>query len=182
MSVQEDIQLVRRLKQDDLTAFDALYLKYYALLCTNAFFFLKDEQEAKDLVQTLFLDLWDKQLYMNFHDDLRGYLFRAVKNRCLNHLAKQRIRNKREQGFTKIALQEEAGISTLEHNDDHYSRLHTALDEMPVQKRAAIRMVYLHGKKYRDAAAVMRISINSLKTHLQTGLRILRGEINSKIN
>jgi RNA polymerase sigma-70 factor (ECF subfamily) len=60
--------------------------------------------------------------------------------------------------------------------------LQEVLDEMPGQKRTAIQMVYLHGKRYQDAADTMKISINSLKTHLKTGLKILRGEINSKIN
>jgi RNA polymerase sigma-70 factor (ECF subfamily) len=182
MPFQEDTQLVQRLRGGDLSAFDELYLKYYALLCTNAYFFLKNEQEAKDLVQTLFLDLWDKQLYNNFHEDVRGYLFRAVKNRCMNHFARQKIRTKKEQGYTAIILQEEDGLPPLEANGDCYGQLHSALEEMPSQKKAAIRMVYLHGKKYQDAADTMRISINSLKTHLRTGLRILRGEIKSRIN
>jgi RNA polymerase sigma-70 factor (ECF subfamily) len=181
MSFQEDTQLVYRLREGDLSAFDALYLKYYTLLCTNAYFFLKNEQEAKDLVQNFFLDLWDKQLYMNFHDDLKGYLFRAIKNRCLNHFAKQKIRSKKEGGFARI-VRDEAAIPPAEVNEDDYRHLHAALEEIPLQKRAAIRMVYLHGKKYQDAADAMRISINSLKTHLRTGLRILRGEIKSKIN
>jgi|SRR5579859_6407467 len=181
MPFPEDTQLLHRLKGGDLTAFDALYLKYYALLCTNAYFFLRNEQEAKDLVQSLFLDLWDKQLYRNFHDDIKGYLFRAVKNRCINQLERQRIRIKREKGFTAIALQDQE-VAPIDEADKDYWQLHSALREMPSRKRAAIRMVYWQDKKYQDAADTMRISINSLKTHLRTGLRILRGELKSKIN
>jgi len=53
---------------------------------------------------------------------------------------------------------------------------------MPDQKKTANQMVYSHGKRYQDAADAIRISINSPKTHLKTGLKVLRGEINSKIN
>src|SRR5881392_2180521 len=107
MLAQQDIQLLYRLKKGDLTAFDELYLKYYKLLCTSAYFFLKNEQEAKDLVQTLFLDIWDKQLYEHFHDDIKGYLFRAIKNRCLNHLRRQKVQCKQHKGYA--AFQDDAG-------------------------------------------------------------------------
>jgi len=163
-----------------MTAFDELYLHYYKILCTSAFFYVKNEQEAKDLVQTLFLDIWEKQLYRHFHEDIRGYLFRAVKNRCINHLKWQKVQDRRQQGYA--ALQELAGTSPVEDPPDGCQQLQLALDDMAGQKRMAIQLVYVHGKRYQEAANDMRISINSLKTHLKTGLKFLRGEIKSKIN
>jgi RNA polymerase sigma-70 factor (family 1) len=181
MSSPQDIALASRLKEGDLSAFDELYLKYYTLLCASAFFFLKNGQEAKDLVQSLFLDIWDKQLYVHFHDDIKGYLFLAIKHRCLNYLKKQKVETRRWKGYA--ALQDDAGAALYEEGGvDYHQQLHAALEEMPEQKKKAIQMVYLHGKRYQDAADTMRISINSLKTHLKTGLKFLRGEINSKIN
>ena len=180
MLAQQDIQLLYRLKEGDLTAFDELYLNYYKLLCTSAFFYIKNEQEAKDLVQSLFLDIWDKQLYRHFHEDIRGYLFRAIKNRCINHLKWQKVRDRRNKGYA--ASQDLTGVLYAEATPDSYQQLHIALEDMAGQKKLAIQMVYMHGKRYQEAADDMRISINSLKTHLRTGLKILRGEIKSKIN
>lgn len=180
MLAQQDIQLLYRLKEGDLTAFDELYLNYYKLLCTSAYFYVKNEQEAKDLVQSLFLDIWDKQLYRHFHEDIRGYLFRAIKNRCINHLKWQKVQDRRNKGYA--ASQDLTGISYAEAAPDSYQQLHIALEDMAGQKKLAIQMVYMHGKRYQEAADDMRISINSLKTHLRTGLKILRGEIKSKIN
>jgi RNA polymerase sigma-70 factor (ECF subfamily) len=180
MPAQHDIELLLRLRQGDLTAFDELYLKYYKLLCTSAFFFLKSEPEAKDLVQSLFLDIWDKQLYVNFHDDVKGYLFRAIKNRCLNHLKRQKLQSEGNAGYA-IFYDEMVGAGG-DGRADSLRHVETVLEDMPGQKRAAIQMVYMHGKGYQDAANAMRISINSLKTHLKTGLKILRGEVNSKVH
>ena len=180
MPSEQDILLVSRLKEGDLTAFDELYLKYYKLLCVSAYFFLKNEQESKDLVQNLFLDIWDRQLYIQFHDDIKGYLFRAIKNRCLNCIKKQKLQYQRQKGYAQ--LQDDAAVPYAEGLSDYYQQLHAAMDDMPDQKRAAIQMVYMQGKRYCDAAHSMRISINSLKTHLKTGLKVLRGEINSKIH
>jgi len=179
MPAPQDTALICRLKEGDLSAFDELYLKYYTLLCTSAFFFVKNAAEAKDLVQNLFLDVWDKRLYMHFHEDIKGYLFLAVKHRCINHLKKQKVQERHEKGYSVLQEEAEPGWAP---GEEHYQRLHSLLEQMPDQKKTAIQMVYIHGKRYQDAADTMRISINSLKTHLKTGLKFLRGEINSKIN
>lgn len=178
MHHQQDKALLARLREEDPSAYDALYLKYYRLLCTSAFFFLRNEQEAKDLVQNLFLDIWDKKLFLQFHEDIKGYLFRAVKNRCLNYIEKQQTRNRHCKQYTD--MQEEYSLPETEQQADHYQELYNVLEEMPRQKKNAIQFVYLHGKPYNEAAHSMGISINSLKTHLKTGLRILRGEIKTR--
>lgn len=178
MHHQQDIALLLRLRDEDPAAYDALYLKYYKLLCVSAYFFLKNEQEARDLVQNLFLDIWDKKLYLHFHEDVKGYLFRAVKNRCINHIEKLQTQNRHRKQFA--AIQDEYSLPASEQPTEQYEELYHALEEMPNQKRAAIQFVYLHGKRYNEAAHTMGISINSLKTHLKTGLRILRGEIKTK--
>src|SRR5882672_1752908 len=118
MLAQQDIQLLYRLKEGDLTAFDELYLNYYKLLCTSAYFYVKNEQEAKDLVQSLFLDIWDKQLYRHFHEDIRGYLFRAIKNRCINHLKWQKVQDRRNKGYA--ASQDLTGVPYAEAAPDSY--------------------------------------------------------------
>ncbi|MFC0774989.1 RNA polymerase sigma factor [Terrimonas alba] len=180
MQQQEDIQIVEQLKNGDLSAYDNLFVKYYKLLCISAYFFLKDEQEAKDLVQTFFLDIWEKKLYLHFHDEIKGYLFRAVKNRCINEISKQKTRNKNHKAFTDL---QDAKSSPHDEGPDYYGQMQGALEGMTGQKKVAIQMVYLKGKRYQEAADEMGISINSFKTHLKSGLKILRlGEKNNKNN
>lgn len=172
MQPPQDIEIIVSLKDGDLTAYDTLFTKYYKPLSASAYFMLRDEQEAKDLVQTLFIDIWEKKLYLQFHDDVKSYLYRAVKNRCLNQLSKQKTMEKNYESFAK--LQESETVETIEPLPDYYGQLRTALEDIAFQKRMAIQMVYIKGKKYQDAADEMGISINSFKTHLKSGLKILR--------
>ena len=170
--LQQDTHIVERLKQGDLSAYDALYIKYYKLLCVNAYFFLKDEQDAKDLVQIFFIDIWEKKIYLQFHDDIKGYLYRAIKNRCFNHISKQNTRDKNHSAFAE--LQDKIIWDSNEKVPDHIGQLNNTLQNISCQKRAAVEMVYIKGKKYQEAADEMGISINSFKTHLKSGLKILR--------
>ncbi|MEO6229535.1 MAG: sigma-70 family RNA polymerase sigma factor [Ferruginibacter sp.] len=169
---QQDTQIVERLKNGDLSAYDTLFVKYYKLLCVSAYFFLQDEQESKDIVQTFFIDIWEKKIYLQFQDDIKGYLHRAIKNRCFNHISKQKTRDKNHHAFAE--MQDKAVESYKEPVPDYYIQLNNTLQGIACQKRVAIEMAYLKGKSYQEGADEMGISINSFKTHLKSGLKILR--------
>lgn len=172
MLPQQDAILLARLRNNDVDAFDELYLKYFKLLCASAYFLLKNEGEAKDIVQNLFVDIWEKKLFNNFHDDVKGYLFLSVKNRCLNLIKSGKVKKRREE-WSAVG---QAHCTDTEQPDetDYSEKLKYVLANMKGQKQRAVRMVYLDGKKYKDAAQQMGISVNSLKTHLKSALKTLR--------
>ena len=175
MNHQPDSYLLTLLKSGDIKAFDRLFMKYYKLLCANAYYLLRDEQEAKDIVQVFFVEMWEKKLFMGLEGDIKGYLYRAVQNRCLNQQRKQLTEQKRQERFVQSREMHEVEEQWLENE---HAVLQDALLAMPVQRREALQLVYFQDKKYSEAASVMGISINSLKTHLKIGLRVLRARLN----
>lgn len=177
MEEQQDILLLQRLNAGDKSAYDAIFLKYYRMLCTNAYFILQDESAAKDLVQQFFLEMWDKQLYQQLHGEIKGYLFRAVQNRCLNLLKKQEYQQRELEAY---GLQLERDMIPESRSVVLYQQVVSAMSELPVQRQQAFRLVYLQQKKYQEAADDMGISLNSLKTHLKLALKFLREKM--KIN
>lgn len=181
MAQQQDALLVERLKKNDLSAFDELYLKYFKLLCANAYLFLKNEGDAKDVVQNLFMDIWDKKLYLNFHNDVKGYLLLAVNNRCLNFIKKQKVLKKKAYNFNVLHATPADEVDE-EEQKIRREKMNGILSDMKGQKKAAITMVYLNGKKYDEAAEGMGIGVNSLKTHLKAALKKLREGVKTKIN
>lgn len=174
MEEQQDILLLQQLNTGDKSAYDAIFLKYYRMLCTNAYFLLQDEQQAKDLVQQFFLEMWDKQLYRQLHGEIKGYLFRAVQHRCLNLLKKQAYQQRELEAY---GLQLERDMIPETRSPGIYQQVINVISELPVQRQQAFRLVYLQQKKYQDAADDMGISVNSLKTHLKLALRFLRERI-----
>ncbi|MCE7070849.1 sigma-70 family RNA polymerase sigma factor [Dyadobacter sp. CY327] len=174
MNHHSDLYLLTLLKDGDITAFDRLFLKYYKLLCANAYSVLRDEQEAKDIVQLFFVEMWEKKLFLGLEGDMKGYLYRSIQNRCLNQQRKQLMEQKRQEMFVQSREVHETEDQWMENEP---LNLHDALLTMPLQRREALQLVYLQNKKYSDAADVMGISINSLKTHLKIGLRVLREKL-----
>lgn len=173
MQYRDDIAILNALKQGDHSAYDELFRKYYKLLLANAYLVLHDEQSADDVVQSFFIDIWEKQLYLRMEGEIKGYLFRAVYNRALNY-AKQRSGEQRrlmnyQQG------QEEQGEEV--DSKDIQEKLQHALKDFPGKRRQAFTLVYLEEKKYQEAANEMSLSINSLKTHLKIALKIVRKKL-----
>lgn len=178
MNIQSDQQLLQQLKTGDTKAYDAIFLKYYKLLCVNAYFYLRDEQEAKDLVQAFFLEMWEKNIYMRLNGDIKGYLFRSVQNKCLNYIRQQETQSKRQEKLTDYLFNNNDEQQEHSNTDGIYTKLDGALNDLSKQRKEALTLVYLQDKKYKEAADIMGISINSLKTHLKTGLKSLRETLN----
>ncbi|WP_257667805.1 RNA polymerase sigma factor [Parapedobacter tibetensis] len=181
MNHSSDAQLLEKLTQGNLEAYDALFLKYYKMLCVNAYFYLKDTEEAKELVQQFFVELFEKRGYLRLEGDVKGYLYRAVKNRCLNWFRKAANDRKRSAQLlweTESTAHEE----DREVVENLFNLLGEALNDLTVQRREALTLVYVQHKKYQEAANEMGISVNSLKTHLKLGLKNLRERLkNSRV-
>ena len=165
--------LVHRLKEGDARAFDELYLKYFKLLCASAYFILKSENEAKDIVQGFFLDILEKRLFLSWQEDIKGYLFVSIRNRCLNRLKSQRVHEARKDGYSKLQ-DDHQHPDTGEEGGVHLQQLETIMESLRGQKKVALEMVYVHEKKYKEAASEMGISVNSFKTHLKGAIKALR--------
>ena len=170
MTDPDHIQLLRAFQAGHEAAFEQVFKLFYKPLRMQAFLILKDEHEAEDQVQQLFLDMWNKQLYRNVQQSLNAYLHTAVRNRCYNHLARERHENEKRKEYAAypgLTMEDARSVALQPH-------LLAALSELPPQRFHAFTLVHLEDKKYQDAAREMGISINSLKSHLKLAVRFLR--------
>ncbi len=172
MNLNSDVGLLTRIKQGDSAAFDALFRKYYKMLCVNAFFYLKNEADAEDLVQTFFIEFVEKRIFEHLEGEIKGYLFKSIHNRCLNHIRKSNSLKAKQEEFEFV--DEERNSDEYLMRENVYVLIERALYDLPLQRKQALTMVYLENRRYQEAADRMGISINSLKTHLKLGLKSLR--------
>ena len=162
-------ELLAKFRSGDRAAFEQVFRLYLKPLRLNAFLILRNEQEAEDLVQQLFLDIWNQQLYRNIQSSLKAYLHTSIKHRCLNYLKKLSRQTKN--------LHEYAGrleTDTAEVNEQPSPQLLTVLDGLPAQQLKAFHLIHMENKRYQEAATEMGISINSLKSHLKLAVKFVR--------
>lgn len=167
------------LKGKKMKGLQYLFEKYYKPLVLWADTFLNDISMSEDLVQELFIKLWEHGLYSQLRPEtLRTYLYTAVHNRALNLLDKN--------DPIKLAFQVDDGLEFWEENngpeEEIMHRVDEAIAKLPDRSREIVELVYLKNMKYKEVAEKLQISISTVKTLLVNSLKTLRKEFKDKNN
>ncbi|MCF3111259.1 sigma-70 family RNA polymerase sigma factor [Niabella sp. CC-SYL272] len=172
MQHQDDTFWEEALAQGNREAYAVLFKKYYRMLVLEAFYYLKDEMEAEDLVQSIFIEIWNKQLYRNIKVSLKSYLHTSVRNRSFGLLEKKKTAKKRLDAYT-YHLEQVTSDDRIGRKESE-KIVRETLEELSLQRSKAFTLVYLEDKRYSEAALEMGISVNSLKTHLKLAVKSLQ--------
>ena len=172
--MMSETELLENFKKGDVGAFEQVFMSCYPLLKSEAFLLLNNEKDAEDVVQQLFIDIWNKWLYRNINVSVRAYLSAAIRNKCLNFLDKRKHYEKAVRQYAEtlepVIKQDELPVILPAY-------MQRALNELSPQRLTAFHLVYMEEKSYKVAAREMGIKVNSLKTHLKTGLKFLRTNV-----
>jgi RNA polymerase sigma factor (sigma-70 family) len=177
MCNNNDDVLLNELKGGNMSAYKELFLKYHKLLSLDAFNILGDEMESDDVVQVLFIEIWDRKLYLNINSSIKAYLRTSVRNKCLSRLSKNAT-DKRRLDTYLLDFEEHTDVDVLERNEITQG-IDKIINELPGQRLHAFDLVYMQGKPYKEAAGEMGITINSLKTHLKLAVKTLKNRLHN---
>jgi RNA polymerase sigma-70 factor (family 1) len=177
----DDEKLLILVKDGDLQAYGQLFKKYYKLLNAEAYYLLGDVMEAEDLVQNLFVEIWDKKICLNIHNSVKAYLRVSVRNKSLTLLEKRKVNQKRYNDYIQTLEEKTEDIDPDKIDVD--SNINRIIDKLPQRRLQVVNLVFGQNKKYKEAAAEMGISINSVKTHLKLAIKVLKAQsVNFKKN
>lgn len=144
---------------------------YYPMLTAYACKMIQDEEAAKELVQELFLHLFEKKDNLSVSHSPKSYLFQAVRNRCLNYLKKQR----RVQTISLDAASDTSDdlIDPVETSELEYM-LHSWIKELPPACQQIFRLNRFEGKSNQEIADSLNISKRTVEGQISKALKILR--------
>lgn len=158
----------------DRAAFEQVFRTHYRPLCAFALQYVKDGDRAQDLVQDLFVRLWQDRERLNVTTSLKSYLFTAVRNRCLNAVASTgRLRALDEEVHDRP---EEEQRTEVEHAE-RAARVQAAIEALPEERRKVFRMSRDEGLKYHEIAERLGISIKTVENQMGKALKTLREEL-----
>ena len=173
----DDNQLLILLRNDSLEAYEILFKRHYKTLCLQAAFLLSDECEAEDLVIELFIEIWDKKIYRNIEQSFKAYLYKSIRNKCINRARKNKLSKQKQEGYRHYRQETKDKEHSWLEQRELASNINNVLLELPAQRLKAFTLVYLEKKRYQDAADEMGLSVNSVKTHLKLALKVLRNKL-----
>ena len=175
------------MKEDFYIIYKALFRKYYP----NLIFYatrLVGEEEAEDVVQDVFEELWKRKDSMEIGDQIQAFLYRAVYTRSLNVLKHRNI----ESGY--MAIVEEINQKRVEFyqpdNNEVIRRIedrelkkeiYDAINELPDKCKEVFKLSYLHDMKNREIADTMGVSLRTVEAHMYKALKYLRSRLDHLI-
>lgn len=157
-------------------AFSLLFHSYYAdlvLFCGN---FIKDKNACEDIVQSIFLKLWNDRQQIRIETSLKSYLLKAVRNSCLDEFRHQEIVRQYETEYKESALDCYDTENYVLYSDLH-RHLHHALEQVPALYREAFELNRFEGLKYREIAERLQVSERTVEVRVSKTLELLRKQL-----
>lgn len=161
------------INDDRISNNDALnecFNKYADLMCNYAHNYLNDRSLAEDVVQDIFQRLIEKKVKLTNGNTVKNYLLNAVRNACVNYLKKQNPVTYTADLINYQVIDEEFA----DYDEKVYEQLQEELFKLPPQTQKVIVGIFYRDLKYQEVADELKISINTVKSLLKSGLNTLR--------
>lgn len=169
-------ELMLKIHQGNEEAFTEAFDCYYPCLCYFADKFIHDTDEARSLVQQVFVDLWVKRHKIIIEQSLKAYLFRTVRNFALDYLKHKTVETKYlkelppEQAVFDHSLIEEAELNT---------RINSAIEELPEKCREIFFLCRFEELSYKEISGKLGISVKTVEMQMGIAMKKLRPKLSA---
>lgn len=176
--------LVEKVKTGDRKAFNHLYERFYIPLCSYASLLI-ERDEAKDVVQDVFVNIWIRREYIDTSLSFHGYLLRSVYNSSLNVL-KRKDYSREYQSVYRKKIEQMGHLfynpdtnETIQHlyNEDLRATLEAAINSLPERCREIFRLSYIDGLPGKEISSKLNISLSTVENHIYSALKQLRSKL-----
>lgn len=171
--------LVERIREGDEQAFEKLFCEYYYDLCSFAYQFTSCNERAKDLVQDVFIKIWNRREKWKVHRSVKAYLLKAVRNTAINHINERGHRSEVRETLSREKLQniKPSVDFGLDKKDELVDQIWEAVVAMPERRRRVFILYHRHGLSYDEIAEVLDISRKTVENHMGLALKDIRAQI-----
>ncbi|MGL1885931.1 MAG: RNA polymerase sigma-70 factor [Reichenbachiella sp.] len=175
--IREDI--VEKIAQDDQAAFEELFNFFYKDMCRFCLKYVRDEIVAEEIVQNLFLYIWEKRNSIKITSSVKAYLYTAVKNRSFNYI---KLQLPKEQN--KIDIDEYGVLEVVEENkedemvmEELKRQVSAAISDLPPKCQMIFNLSRNSGMTYKEIAEELDLSVKTVENQVGVALRKLRAQL-----
>ncbi len=177
-----DQELLEQFYSDHNNEWLGILLQRYTLLLLGVCMkYLKNEEEAKDSVQQVFLKVI-QELQKYKVEYFKSWLYMVAKNHCLMKLREKQGKITTEINERLAPMQEETDMKALLQNDHTLELMETALKELGPEQQQCVTLFYLEKKSYQEVSEETGFTLLQVKSHIQNGKRNLKIMIEKKIS
>lgn len=164
------------------TEFEQIYVSHYSRMKRFAQEYVIREEDAENIVQDVFLDLWEQNFLLLTHTNLFAYLFTTLKNRCIDFLRHKTIvqntAQKLQDDYTKALQMKFQSLEAFEEQlfsePDIETVIQNAIESLPEKCREIFVLNKIEGKKQKTIAQELNISINTVENQMAIAYKKLK--------
>jgi RNA polymerase sigma-70 factor (ECF subfamily) len=176
-----------RIRAGDVRAFEALFRAYHARLVTFVEGYLHSREAAEEVVQDVFLKIWNGREGWEVRGSVRGYLYASARNTALNTARRRRLETRGLErlgagpGGVVAPLPERGALERLE-SEETAAQVRRAIDHLPERSRQVVRLRWEHGLRYAEIAEIMGISVKGVENQLSRAMKTLRASLSRLVS
>lgn len=168
----------------DKAEFDIFFKKFYPRLTAYACLFL-DGEAAEDIVQDVFIYIWENKETLAIHTSIDAYLFKAIYQRCLNQIKQQKTHNFHHKLIEDYLTEHEARLFDPETNEsirklymeELKEDIKSSIDSLPEKCREVFMLSYIYNLKNKEISEVLGISLSTVENQVYNALKLLRQKL-----
>lgn len=166
-------ELLHKLKIGNEKAYHAVFHDYFSVLVAFANKYISDLDLAREIVQVVFVKLFEKRQSLEITTSLKSYLYKMVYNDCMNAIKSKKISFEH---YSRYALQMDllTDFHDVIDQTEKELRIYKALEKLPPQCKLIIQQSRLEGRKNKEIAEELNISIRTVETQISKALKLLR--------
>jgi RNA polymerase sigma-70 factor (ECF subfamily) len=177
MNLPDDSELLNLLQKDDPKAFETLFRMYHKRIYGFALHLLNSSSQAEDIVQNVFMAIWNQRKTLQISTSFITYLFGITRHMVCEYI--QRKIN--HEAFVEFSLENNTEYSFITEDEILYNELQEQLkkyiEELPVRRREIFLLHRLNGFSYKEIANKLNISENTVDTQIRHSLNYLKAKI-----
>jgi|YNPMSStandDraft_1061717.scaffolds.fasta_scaffold54598_3 RNA polymerase sigma-70 factor (ECF subfamily) len=159
----------------NVVLFEKFFKRHYSEFCMLASRYLNDRDAAEEVVQEVFVKIWEKRSFIEVKGSLTAYFNMAIKNTCLNYLKHKQIEFDFARNF--VQQKKEDALSEEGFDEELVEKIRKAIDLLPPQRKKIFCMSRYDGLKYHEIAHRLQLSIKTVEAQMGLALKQLRDQL-----
>ncbi|MCF6405088.1 sigma-70 family RNA polymerase sigma factor [Chitinophaga filiformis] len=177
MELSDNELLIIQINEGSERAFKQLFDLYASDVKSYAFYILRNSEDAEDIVQELFMELWKRKGRLRIRGDLRTYLISATYNRSITKSERNQRQARKKQRYAEDVDPFGVDLIPFDRESERMEQIREVLKRVPKKSREAFEMIRLHQLSFKEAAAKTGVTEATIKSHVQNAENHIRNEL-----
>ena len=169
--------IIEGLQSGRESAYRQLFEMYYQQLVVFAYKYLQDLEAARDIVQECYLHMYETRASISIQTSLKAYLFTSVRNRCLNQVKHEQVREKYRQSIRSEFNPTDQDPDGMMDAVELEARIYDIVSSLPGKCRQIFVMSRVDGKKNQEIAGELNLSVRTIETQISKALKSLKDKL-----